>query len=800
MFVAGGAGGDFDDREWGAGLCPRAPELPVNRATRAVVIGTGIAGLVATIAAFALTADQGWGNPLIILALAIPVAIGWAYPLRILRNEEAETMHLDEAYFVIAVLLLPPMGALAIFLLGTAAGLLWSRTVLAKFVFNLGQVMLSVVVGTGIFVLFSSVPPGTIEPTAVIGAVVGAITMAVVGQFAVSLVISVSEDVSLAANLRDGLWPRLLQWVSAVSIGVLAGISAASYPWVLLIALVPLVMVRVVLGEHLRAQLDRERLDGLLRTAQEVHSSIDSDDVTHSLVDSAKELLRARDAWIGTAPPADEQRGVRIPISDDQQWLVVGGRKGMSGFNPEDVQLLEAIGAIGASALENAHLVSQIRHQATHDRLTGLPNQLLFEDRVNQAVQRARRLREKLAVLMLDLDAFQKVNASLGHAVGNELLKRVGGRLLGAIREGDTVARMSADDFTILLPGVGEGEALGTLAEQLLTAVSRPFVVDGHELFMTASAGIAVFPDDGAHAGQLLRNADTAMHRAKDAGGNCTRLYDAGTNELAQIHLARRSELHNALRRDELRVLYQPQIDLRTGHIVGVEALVRWEHPTLGLLTPADFVPLAEESDLVVEVDTWVLRHACAQAVTWDHEGLPALRMAANLSGRNFSDDRIIGRVATVLRDSGLAAQRLELEITESLALRESEGALDIIRRVRDLGVRFAIDDFGTGYSALAQMQRFPVDRLKIDRTFVNQITSAQGVAPLVSAFIGIARALRLEVVAEGVETLEQQTFLRTHGCKEAQGFLYSRPIPPEEVAVLVRKPSLGLHVAGQND
>jgi diguanylate cyclase (GGDEF)-like protein len=401
---------------------------------------------------------------------------------------------------------------------------------------------------------------------------------------------------------------------------------------------------------------------------------------------------------------------------------------------------------------------------------------------------------------MLDLDAFQKVNASLGHAVGNELLKRVGGRLLGAIREGDTVARMSADDFTLLLPGVGEGETLGILAEQLLTAVSRPFVIDGHELFMTASAGIAVFPDDGAHAGQLLRNADTAMHRAKDAGGNCTRLYDAGTNEQAQIHLARRSELHNALRRDELRVLYQPQIDLRTGHIVGVEALVRWEHPTLGLLTPADFVPLAEESDLVVEVDTWVMRHACAQAVQWDREGLPPLRMAANLSGRNFSDDRIIGRVATVLRDSGLAAQRLELEITESLALRESEGALEIIRRVRDLGVRFAIDDFGTGYSALAQMQRFPVDRLKIDRTFVNQITSAQGVAPLVSAFIGIARALRLEVVAEGVETLEQQTFLRTHGCKEAQGFLYSRPVPPEQIVALVRKPSLGLHVAGPTD
>ena len=801
MRLAGGASGDRDDRGWDAGPIRRARSRIVNRATRFVVAGTGIAGLGATIAAVALAAGDGWGNPWVILLLALPVAIGWAYPLRVLRNEEAETMHLDEAYFVIAVLLLPPMGAMAVFLLGTAAGLLWSRTVFAKLIFNLGQVMLSVVVGTAAFVLISTADPGEVEPSAVIGAVVAAMAMAVVGQLAVSLVISASEDVPFVANLRDGLWPRVLQWASAVSIGVLAGLSAATYPWALLLALVPLVMVRVVLGEHLRARLDRERLDRLLRTAEEVHSSIDSHDVTRSLANSAKELLHARDAWIGTSPPAEEERGVRLPMSDDdEQWLVVGGRKGMSGFDTADVQLLEAIGAIGASALDNAHLVSQIRHQATHDRLTSLPNQLLFEDRVNQAVQRARPLREKLAVLMIDLDDFQKVNASLGHAMGNELLKRVGGRLTGAVREGDTVARMSADDFTILLPGIGDGEALGITAEHLLGAVSRPFVIDGHELFMTASVGIAVYPDDGSHAGQLLRNADTAMHRAKDAGGNCTRLYDPGTNEQAQIHLARRSELHNALRRDELRVLYQPQIDLRTGQIVGVEALVRWEHPTLGLLTPADFVPLAEESDLVVEVDTWVMRHACAQAVQWDLDGLPPLRMAANLSGRNFSDDRIVGRVAMVLQDSGLAPDRLELEITESLALRESEGALDIVRRVRDLGPRFAIDDFGTGYSALAQMQRFPVDRLKIDRTFVNQITSAQGVAPLVSAFIGIARALRLEVVAEGVETLEQQTFLRTHGCKEAQGFLYSRPVPPDEVVALVRKPSLGLHVAGPGD
>ncbi|HTN78822.1 MAG TPA: hypothetical protein VMK16_04030, partial [Acidimicrobiales bacterium] len=305
----------------------------MNRATRVVVTGTGIAGLGATIAAIALTTGNGWGNPWIIFALAVPVAIGWAYPLRILRNEEAETMHLDEAYFVIAVLLLPPMGTMAVFLIGTAVGLLWGRTIFPKLVFNLGEVMLSVVAGLAAFALISNASLGEIEPSAVVGAVIGAAAMQLVAQLCVSLVISVSEDVPFLANLRGGLWPRVLQWASAVSIGVLAGLSAATYPWTLLLALVPLVMVRVVLGEHLRARLDRERLDGLLRTAEEVHSSIDSHDVTRSLANSAKELLHARDAWIGTSPPSDAERGVRLPVSDDdEQWLVVGGRKGMSGF------------------------------------------------------------------------------------------------------------------------------------------------------------------------------------------------------------------------------------------------------------------------------------------------------------------------------------------------------------------------------------------------------------------------------------------------------------------------------------
>jgi EAL domain-containing protein (putative c-di-GMP-specific phosphodiesterase class I) len=307
---------------------------------------------------------------------------------------------------------------------------------------------------------------------------------------------------------------------------------------------------------------------------------------------------------------------------------------------------------------------------------------------------------------------------------------------------------------------------------------------------MSACAGLAFYPDDGVEAGHLLRNADSALHRAKLHGTGTYQIYAQGMNELAHQRLARESELHQAVRRDELRVAYQPQVDLRTGRIVGVEALVRWQHPTLGLLAPVEFVPLAEESGLIVEVDTWVLREACRQAAAWLDSGLHPIRVGVNLSARHFqSPERFIGTIRDAISDTGLPSMLLELEVTEGLAVTEDESAL-VLQRIRDLGVSISIDDFGTGYSMLGRLSRFPVDRLKIDRSFVKEIRSARDDAPIVSAIIAMARSLRIETVAEGVETVEQQQFLLNRGCDIAQGFLYSHPNTAEDLEAVLRIPA----------
>jgi diguanylate cyclase (GGDEF)-like protein len=466
-------------------------------------------------------------------------------------------------------------------------------------------------------------------------------------------------------------------------------------------------------------------------------------------------------------------------------------------LDPEALRLLNALAAIGSSALDNARLVEEIRRAGLVDALTGLPNHVLFEDRVAQAASAARRNRERFAVMMLDLDHFKKVNDSLGHSVGNEMLKDIASRLTLAARDIDTVARLGSDHFILLLPGVGNSETAGVIAEKLLAAIRKPINLGGHELFMTASAGISFFPDDGTKSEHLLRNADSAMHRAKELGRDTFQTYASGMNDLAQLRLVRESELHNAVQRNELRLRYQPQVDLRTGRILGVEALVRWEHPVLGLIGPHEFVPLAEESGLIVAVDLWVMQEACRQAKEWLDAGLPEIRMAVNISGRHFhSSERLVDVVERALGTTGLPAELLELEVTEGIAIGEEEATARALHQIRDLGVKLAIDDFGTGYSMLGRLRSFPIDRLKIDRSFVSEIESHHADAPIVSAMIAMARSLHIECVAEGVETLEQQIFLRNRMCDQAQGFLYSHPVEPDEIVRLLQRPSVGYNLS----
>jgi len=762
-------------------------------AMRAAMFAVLAGGVASVAVARGIWGGEGIGSVALVLLFLVLYVASAVRPLLLFRGDGNEDIGLEDAFFVAAALLLAPLGTLIVCSGGNLGRCLLQRQAVHKVAFNVAQLSLATVVGLTVVETLRESGSQRLSPGLLVAVGAGSLVFHAASALAVSVAIASTGERSLTAVATDALTSRLLMWATMSSIGLLIGLGGSAYSWAPVFAILPMAMLHLVLGQHLRARRDRERMDGLLKTAVDAHATIETVDVERSLSQTAQELLRCRASRVDTKPPQAGEWAASLAINaDTATWLIVAERKGLEPFDAEDQKLLEAIAAVGSSALENARLVEEIKRQKLHDHLTGLANQLLFQDRVAQAVTQARKNRERLALLALDLDFFKKVNDSLGHTVGNALLQRVAERLTGAAREVDTVARLSGDLFTLLLPGIGTPETAGVVAGKILEALRRPFHIGEHELYMTASVGIALYPDDGNQAEMLLKNADSALHRAKDMGRNRIQIYAADMNELAQVRLARESELHNALRRDELRVLYQPQIDLRSGRIVGVEALVRWEHPRHGLLAPDEFVPLAEESGLITELDFWVMRRACAQLREWDLAGLPPMTVAVNLSGRHFETDRLPDNIAEILQESGLEPARLELEVTEGVAVREGTETLDALRRLRQLGVRFAIDDFGTGYSVLGRLRRFPVDRLKIDRSFISEIKSPSDDAPIVVAMIAMGRSLHLEVVAEGVETLEQQTFLRNHGCDQAQGYLFSRPVAAGDIVRLLETPSRG--------
>ncbi|MDQ3756802.1 MAG: EAL domain-containing protein [Actinomycetota bacterium] len=496
-------------------------------------------------------------------------------------------------------------------------------------------------------------------------------------------------------------------------------------------------------------------------------------------------------SWPGGIPACRRARfratvGVPIRSGDGLVAALVVSSKELFEVSPPEIECLDLLAAHAGVGLSNVRLLEQIRHQAMHDALTGLPNQLLFEDRVAQALAQAGRTGGRAGFFFVDLDRFKKVNDSLGHDFGNELLKQAAGRLLGAVRKGDTVARMGGDEFTLLVPGVRREEDATVLASKVLEAFRAPFVVGDHELFMTPSVGIALYPGDGMRYETLLKHADIAMYRAKARGGNGYELYGGRSGDTAYPRLALEADLHNAIDNGELRVAYQPIVDMESQQVVGVEALVRWHHRTLGVVRPDEFIPLAEEAGMVVALDTWVLREACRQTREWADAGLPPLRLSVNMSGRHLQHPRMAVTVMEALRESGLDPTLLELEVTESVAVAETGDTREALDGLRGLGVTVAIDDFGTGYSMLSRLRQFPLDTLKIDRSFVSEITASDDDAPIVSATIAMAHSLGLKVVAEGVETEAQRQYLRRNGCDLAQGFLFSRPVEPDVVFALL--------------
>lgn len=426
-----------------------------------------------------------------------------------------------------------------------------------------------------------------------------------------------------------------------------------------------------------------------------------------------------------------------------------------------------------------------VEHRVHHDELTGLLRRQPFVDRVDLAVMHAQERGHSGAIMFLDLDRFKKVNDSLGHGIGNQLLQYVARRLRRCVREGDIVARNGGDEFTVLLPMLRDPSDALVVADKILAAFVEPFSLGKKTLFVTSSIGIAVFPRDGNDADTLLKNADAAMYRAKEKGRNNAQSYTSDLNARADERLDLENELHLALERDELVLHYQPKVDAFDGRIRGVEALVRWQHPRLGLLGPNDFIPLCEESGLIVPVGRWVLEQACLQAMAWQEAGHPPITMAVNVSARQVQQERVEDMVAAVLRRTGLDPRYLELELTESL-VHSGERAAETLDDLVAMGVNCSIDDFGVGYAGLSYLNHLPLHGIKIDRSFVTQISSAVGDAAIVIGIIALAHKLGLEVIAEGVETADQLDFLRRHGCDQIQGFLFSRPIPADELERLL--------------
>jgi diguanylate cyclase (GGDEF)-like protein/PAS domain S-box-containing protein len=467
--------------------------------------------------------------------------------------------------------------------------------------------------------------------------------------------------------------------------------------------------------------------------------------------------------------------GFEIPIEDS-----VAPIHDREGHPTGAVVVFRDVSAARAMALEMAH-------SAQHDFLTGLPNRMLLNDRVNQAVTAAPRHGKKVAILFLDLDGFKHINDSLGHGVGDKLLQSIAKRLVDCVRASDTVSRQGGDEFVVLLSEVAHAPDTALTARRMLQTVAEPHRVDQHELHVTTSIGLSVYPDDGMDAETLIKNADTAMYQAKENGRQSYQFFKPAMNVRAVERQSIEESLRRAVERQEFTLHYQPKINLRTREITGAEALIRWTHPTRGPVSPAHFIPVAEDCGLIVPIGNWVLREACRQARAWLDAGLFLRTMAVNISSMEFREDNFLDGVFTILRETRLDPGALELELTESVLMKRAESAAKVLQTLRASGVQLAIDDFGTGYSSLSYLRRFPIDALKIDQSFVRQIDSAADETTIVTAIISMGRSLKLRVVAEGVETSRELAFLQAQQCDEAQGYYFSRPVPAPAFAALLK-------------
>jgi diguanylate cyclase (GGDEF)-like protein len=438
-------------------------------------------------------------------------------------------------------------------------------------------------------------------------------------------------------------------------------------------------------------------------------------------------------------------------------------------------------------AIDRHRIQVETAYIAQHDAVTNLPNRLVLNDRISQAISSARRRTAATAVMFVDLDRFKHINDSLGHAVGDQLLQSVSTRLVTCVRGSDTVSRQGGDEFVILLSEIANPDDAAKCARKILLSLSSPHFIAGQELHIDGSIGISICPSDGADAETLIKNADMAMYHAKEIGRNNFQFFKAEMNSRAVERQSLETSLRHAFERNEFLLHYQPKVNLFTGEITSVEALIRWQHPDRGLVPPAQFVPIAEDCGLIIKIGRWVLNEACRQLRVWHDAGLPQLRVAVNVSAIEFRNKDFVEGVRAIISETGLEARFLELELTESVLMGDARFAASVLQEIKGMGIRIAVDDFGTGYSSLSYLREFPIDILKIDRSFINQITADCDGSTIVDAIISMGKSLKHVVVAEGVETRDQRTYLQAHNCEEGQGYLFSKPLPAEQFAVLLQ-------------
>jgi diguanylate cyclase (GGDEF)-like protein len=457
-------------------------------------------------------------------------------------------------------------------------------------------------------------------------------------------------------------------------------------------------------------------------------------------------------------------------------------------WTPTEEAMLVTMSTSVSGAIQRNTTEEFIRYQANHDQLTGLPNRSLFSDRLELSLTHAERNQIHAAVMFLDLDRFKSINDTLGHSIGDQLLQGVAKRLKAVLRQEDTFARWGGDEFIVLLPHLNEPREAGQTADRLLGAFEQPFFIDSHELYISPSIGIAAFPGDGEDGETLVKHADTALYQAKQAGRNNFQFFDLAQASSTPKILNLEKRLRQALEAEQFILYYQPQVDLKTGQVTGVEALLRWQDPGMGLVSPQIFMPVVEESGLIIPIGEWVLRAACLQNKAWQDQGIPPITVAVNLSARQLRQPNLTAVIAKTLQESGLDPRHLELEITETTAVQDVEFTKTVLQDIQHMGVRISMDDFGTGYSSLSYLQQLPLDSLKIDRSFITDLATNPKDSQIVTAIVSMAHGLRLNVIAEGVETLQQLQFLQSLNCQEGQGYFFNRPLSPADAAVVLQE------------